>query len=307
METHLQIIKRIIVIAGPTASGKTALAVALAKKLNTVVLSADSRQFYREMSIGTAKPTVAEQEGVPHYFIDSHTIQQEITAGTFEHEALDKVSQLFKTKDNLILVGGSGMFIDALCEGLDPIPTDPTVKEKYHQLFLNQGIQPLLSLLKEKDYAYFQQVDQHNPVRIIRALEVIELTQQPYSLLRAAAPKTRDFETVYFVLDHPRTVLYERINQRVDMMMENGLLEEVQSLKEYRDKTPLNTVGYQELFEFIDGKITLERAVELIKQHTRNYAKRQLTWFRRKPKAIWIPYTDMEEVLQKIEATLQQH
>lgn len=292
--------QQLIVIEGPTASGKTALSVALAKALNTVVLSADSRQFYRELSIGTAKPSKEEMEGIPHYFIDSHPISTPVSAARYEAEAMELIRGELAHYPQLILAGGSGMFIDALCLGLDPIPADPAFMEVLKNELEQQGLEPLLEELKQNDPEFYQQVDRQNPVRILRALEVIRLTGTPFSTWRKNDLPARPFEVIRFVIDHPREVLYERINLRVDQMIEAGLIEEVKSVMEFREYTALQTVGYKEVFDYLDGSIDLETCISKIKQHTRNYAKRQLTWFKRHPEAIWLPAKPTKELCGEI-------
>lgn len=281
-------IPKLIVIEGPTASGKTALGIALAKHFGTVVVSADSRQFYKETSIGTAKPTVAEQDGITHFFVDSHSIHDSVTSARFEQEALAVLEQEFQKHEVILLVGGSGMFIDALCYGLDNIPHDAAIKAALNHEFEHGGIAPLLAELKLADPVYYDRVDQQNPLRIIRALEVIRLTGKPFSDFHAFKPQQRSFEIIKFVIDLPREVLYDRINRRVDAMLEQGLLAEAHALYADRHLQSLNTVGYTELFDFFDGKTDLAEATEHIKRNTRRYAKRQLTWFRRDEKAIWM-------------------
>lgn len=293
-------IKHLIVIEGPTASGKTGLSIELAKRLNTCVISADSRQFYKELSIGTAKPTLDEQDGIPHFLIDSHAITEEVTAAKFEREALAILEREFTTKDTIILTGGSGMFIDALCIGLDPIPTSAELRTQITEEYEENGRKPLLEELEQKDPTYFNSVDQYNPMRIIRAIEVIRLTGKPFSEFRKANPTKRNFKVHRFVIDHPREQLYERINSRVDQMIANGLLEEVKSVIQFRDLSSLNTVGYKELFNYLDGNCDLESAIHYIKQNTRHYAKRQLTWFKRHPESVWINYSSTEEMATKI-------
>lgn len=300
-------IKHLIVISGPTASGKTALSVALAKHLKTCVLSADSRQFYREISIGTAKPSTEEMDGIPHYFIDSHSLVDEVTAAQFEREGLQLLDTLFCERDVVVLTGGSGMFVDALCDGLDEIPTSKSIRNEL-QTAIDQGkMDELLIELKEKDPVYYAQVDLKNPVRVLRAIEVIRLTGQPYSILRKASPKKRPFQVHRFVIEHERTRLYERINQRVHVMMENGLLDEVKSVQHLRGLSSLNTVGYSELFDFLDRKTTIDEAISMIQQNSRRYAKRQITWLKRNPDAHWIPYTSTDEMLRQIEEKLAQY
>jgi len=293
-------IKQLIVISGPTASGKTSLSVALAKHFNSCVLSADSRQFYKEVSIGTAKPTIEEMEGIPHYFIDSHQLTDEVSAAQFEREALQILEELFQKHETIILTGGSGMFVDALCDGLDKIPTSKEIRDELQEQVDQGNLESLLEELKEKDPIYFEQVDQKNPVRITRAVEVIRLTGRPYSELRKSKPKKRPFTVQRFVIEHDREFLYERINRRVDIMMEAGLLEEVKSVIPLRHLSSMNTVGYRELFNYLDGNCSLDEAVNMIKQNSRRYAKRQITWLKRNPSANWIPFSTTEQMTEEI-------
>ncbi|MCJ8289462.1 MAG: tRNA (adenosine(37)-N6)-dimethylallyltransferase MiaA [Flavobacteriales bacterium] len=293
-------IKQLIVISGPTASGKTSLSVALAKHFNSCVLSADSRQFYKEVSIGTAKPTIEEMEGIPHYFIDSHQLTDEVSAAQFEREALQTLEELFQKHETIILTGGSGMFVDALCDGLDKIPTSKEIRDELQEQVDQGNLESLLEELKEKDPIYFEQVDQKNPVRITRAVEVIRLTGRPYSELRKSKPKKRPFTVQRFVIEHDREFLYERINRRVDIMMEAGLLEEVKSVIPLRHLSSMSTVGYRELFNYLDGNYSLDEAVNMIKQNSRRYAKRQITWLKRNPSANWIPFSTTEQMTEEI-------
>lgn len=297
--------QQLIVIEGPTASGKTSLAVALAKALNTVVLSADSRQFYQELSIGTAKPSPEEMDGVPHYFIDSHPISSPVSAAQFEAEAMNLMEGELASHQKIILVGGSGLFIDALCVGLDPIPTDAAIQAALRKELEENGLEALLEELKEKDPEFYQQVDKQNPMRILRALEVIRLTDIPFTTWRKNELPRRPFEVTRFVINHPREILYNRINQRVDLMIETGLIEEVKSVSQYRNLTALQTVGYKEVFDYLDGTIDLPTCIEKIKQHTRNYAKRQLTWFKRHPEAIWLDAKSTKELCNEILQIIQ--
>lgn len=296
--------QQLIVIEGPTASGKTALAVALAKALNTVVLSADSRQFYKELSIGTAKPHLDELEGIPHYFIDSHSIADQVSASRYEAEAMELIEGELAHHSKLILAGGSGMFIDALCIGLDPIPADPQMQEALTKEFNEKGIEPLLQELQAADPEYYQQVDKQNPMRILRAIEVIRLTKIPFTTWRKNDLPKRPFEVIRFVINHPRAILYDRINQRVDEMIEAGLIDEVKSVSKYRELTALQTVGYKEVFEYLDGNWDLETCIDKIKQHTRNYAKRQLTWFKRHPETTWLDAKSTHEMRDAILQTV---
>ena len=272
----------------------------VAKHFDTSVLSADSRQFYKEISIGTAKPSKEEQDGVPHYFIDSHYLENEITSAQFETMGLQVLDEIYQSKDFAILTGCSGMFVDALCVGLDNIPTNAEVKKQVILEYELDGLAPLLIELQEKDPMYFQEVDRENPMRIQRAIEAIRITGAPFSSLRQKTSKSRPFQIHYFVLNHDREKLYARINQRVETMMKKGLEDEVISVQKYRNLTSMNTVGYKELFAYLDGEITKDRAVELIKQNSRRYAKRQLTWLRRNPEYVGIDYTNSEEVVQQI-------
>jgi tRNA dimethylallyltransferase len=292
--------KQLIVIEGPTASGKTSLAVELAKHFKTVILSSDSRQFYKEMSIGTAKPSSEEMDGIKHYFIDSHNLEEPVTAGKYEKQALEILEQEFKIHDSIILVGGSGMFTNALCNGLDNIPVFPEIQLELRKELEEFGSEKLLEELQSSDVEYFENVDKSNNMRVLRALEVIRGTGSTFTSFRQNSSSKRPFEVKRFVINHDRTVLYDRINLRVDLMIENGLLEEVKQLEKFRNLAPLQTVGYSEVFDYFDGKWTLEECIEKIKQHTRNYAKRQLTWFKRNPDANWIDFSNNTEMKNSI-------
>lgn len=278
------------------------MAIALAKELNTVIVSADSRQFYREMSIGTAKPTPEEQQGIPHYFIDSHSIHQPLSSANYAKEANQLLNREFELRQDILLVGGSGMFIDALCKGLDDIPHDHALRDELTTV-ANNDLEHLLIELREKDPVFYEEVDRNNPARIIRAIEAIRLTGKPYSQLRTQTSNKQKFETVKFVIDLPREILYERINQRVDQMLQNGLLKEVENLLTHKELNILRTVGYTEFFRYFDGEINLEQAIESVKQNTRRYAKRQLTWFRRDPENTWLEASEsaVQKIIQHIE------
>jgi tRNA dimethylallyltransferase len=278
----------LIVVAGPTAVGKTAAAIKLAQHFNTVVVSADSRQFFREMSIGTAKPDAEELTAAKHYFINSHAITESFSVGDFEKQGLALLDELFKTHDKVILAGGSGLYIKAICEGFDDLPVaDIAVRDKLNLQLEEEGITPLQEKLKQADPDYYTQVDLNNPQRIIRALEVFETTGKPFSSYRNATVNKRPFNIVKLALDMPREKLYERINLRVDLMVKQGLIDEVTALLPYRQLNALSTVGYAELFDHFDGKTSLNEALLLIKQNTRRFAKRQLTWFRKDKDFIW--------------------
>ena len=299
-------VKKLIVIQGPTASGKTALSIALALELNCVILSADSRQFYTEISIGTAKPTFEEMAGVPHFFIDSHSLNEPVSAAQFEKEALAILEKIYQEQDVAILVGGSGLFIDALCYGLDPLPSDSKVKKFWEEKLHTNGLPWLQNKLHEKDPVYAKKVDLGNPHRVLRALEISTLTGKSMSEVRTNSKQVRNFESIRYVLDMPRESLYERIDQRVLQMMKDGLLEEVKRVQPLAHLQSLNTVGYKELFDFLDGKITLETAVEQIQQNSRRYAKRQLTWFRRDTQNQWLTSQTTEDRLMEIMTDLKE-
>jgi tRNA dimethylallyltransferase len=291
--------KKVIIVQGPTASGKTALAISLAKRLKTEVISADSRQFYKEMSIGTAKPDAFELSQVKHHFIDCASVKEEISAAKFAKMAQPVLENLLFESDFAVIAGGSGMFIDALVLGLDDIPVSESVKKQLIEEYNTYGLIPLLAELEEKDFVYYETVDRNNAARIIRALEAIRVSGKKMSELQSQAKsQKKDFDILRFSIDWPRDLLYERINKRVDIMFENGLMEEVHSLAEYRNLNALNTVGYKEVFDFIDGKTSKQDAVNLIKQHTRNYAKRQMTWLRR--------YSELHYLNPLMEQSLEQ-
>jgi tRNA dimethylallyltransferase len=269
------------VIAGPTAIGKTKLAIELAKHYNSVIVSADSRQFYKELTIGTAKPSAEELSQAKHYFINNKSITELFGAGHFEKEAIPLLDELFKEHQLVFVVGGSGLYIDALLHGVDEFEDVPTdVREKLNAEFDENGIEPLQKELKEKDPVYAQTVDLHNSQRVIRALEVCRHSGKPYSSFLKKHQTKRNFTSIKLFINTDREKLYERINKRVDEMMDQGLLNEVKSLTAYKDVNALKTVGYKELFDHLDGLCSLEEAVTKIKQHTRNYAKRQVTWFK---------------------------
>jgi len=297
--------KRLIVIGGPTASGKTALAIQLANYYNTEIISADSRQFYKELIIGTAKPTKEELNQAPHHFINSHSIKEHLNAGRFAIEANEILKNLFISKNVVILVGGSGLYINALINGLDNLPSvDEKHRIELKEEFKLNGINSILDELKKKDPEYFNKVDQQNHQRIIRALEIIRTSGKPYSYFLGKKKQNNNFEVNSYVIDFPREQLYNRINLRVDSMMNQGLLSEVESLINFRSHPTLQTVGYKEIFEYLDGKNPLPITIELIKQHTRNYAKRQLTWFKHQGDYKFLTADDFSNLSQEIINTL---
>lgn len=274
--------KYLIVIGGPTASGKTSLSIELAKAFDAPILSCDSRQFFREMNIGTAKPTPEELAQAPHHFINSHSIQDEYSVGDFERDALQCLTEIYDSKDIAIMVGGSGLYIQAVCEGLDTFPDVPRhIRDEVEAKYEAQGIEALQNELSSCDPNYFAQVDQQNPHRLIRAISVYRASGKPFSSFFNQAKTPRNFQPIFVLLEWERAKLYERINRRVDLMLEAGLLEEAYQLFPFRERTALQTVGYQELFEYFEGEISLEEATALIKRNSRRYAKRQMTWFRR--------------------------
>ena len=294
--------KKLIIVQGPTASGKTALSIALAKHFNTEIISGDSRQFYQEMIIGTDRPSIEELSMVKHHFISSHSIHNEFNTADFSREARGICANLFETKDHVILVGGSGMYLDALTFGLDEIAADERIRKSLTQIFEHEGLAVLVDELREKDPEYCLSADLKNPVRVIRALEVIRMTNQPYSSLRKGFKNDLPYDIVRFSIAWKREDLYDRINLRVDEMITNGLVEEVNGLQQFKSLSPLKTLGYSEIFEVLDNKCSLETAIENIKQHTRNYAKRQLTWLRRYSSVHYLdPYSNVQLFNQAID------
>ena len=290
--------KILLVVAGPTAVGKTTACVRLAQHINTDVVSADSRQLYRELTIGTAKPIPEEMKGVRHHFIGSHSIQQIVSAGQYEREALALLGELFREKDVVILTGGTGLYINALCFGLDDIPAvDPAIRENLMQQLRHDGLDSLLTQLRERDPIFAATADLQNMQRVVRALEVAIGTGQPFSAFQRKRVSPRPFRPVLCALDRPRDELYNRIEQRVEAMLTNGLIDEVRELLPFHrprpatgpslDPPPLRTVGYSEAFDYLDGQISYDEMRDLIKRNTRRYAKRQLTWFRNQGNYQW--------------------
>lgn len=280
--------KHLIVIAGPTGIGKTDLSIRLAKQYQAEIISCDSRQFYREMNIGTAVPNKTDLTEVKHHFIQNLSIENPYTVGDFEKDALTKIDELHQKNDVVIMVGGSGLYIDAVCKGLDDFPKIPTdIRARLNQRLVHEGIESLEQELNKLDPDYHKIVDKSNPHRIIRALEVCLVSGKAFSSFRKKQEKTRAFNTIKIILNRDRETLYERINLRVNQMMKEGLLEEVKNLLPFREFNALQTVGYKELFAYFDGECNLETAIEEIKKNTRRYAKRQMTWFRRDPETLF--------------------
>ena len=287
----------LVILLGPTAVGKTSLAIALAKRFNTVIFSADSRQLYKEIPIGTAQPTPEEIQEVAHFFVASNSITEHIDAGRYGKEARELLISEFKKHALIIMAGGSGLYMDAVINGFDELPdANPTIRAELNLEFQEKGISVLQDELKKLDPIYFAQVDQHNPARLMRAIEICRLSEKKYSELRIGKAESNAFEVLKIGLDLPREELYARINNRVEVMFENGLEEEARSVFLYRKMNALQTVGYKELFDYFDGHLTKEKAIELIKQHSRNYAKRQLTWWRRDTAITWFNPTQLKEI-----------
>ncbi|WP_108246230.1 tRNA (adenosine(37)-N6)-dimethylallyltransferase MiaA [Muricauda brasiliensis] len=294
--------KILLAVVGPTGIGKTALGIQLAKHFNTEIISADSRQFFKEMEIGTAVPSKDELEAVPHHFIQHKSIFEPYSVGDFEKEALSLLDGLFQKKDMVVMVGGSGLYVDAVISGLDEFPeVDPEIRSRLNQQLENEGLQSLQKELKQKDPDYYKSVDLENPHRLIRALEVCIASGKPFSSFLDKPRAARPFKSFYIGVDASRETIYERINTRVDLMMEAGLLKEAENLYANKDLNALQTVGYKELFEYIEGNCTLEFAISEIKKNTRRFAKRQLTWLRKNETILWVPYNaEPEEVLRMV-------
>ena len=290
-----------VVVVGPTGSGKSALAVKLATHLNAPIISTDSRQVFRGMPIGTAQPTADEQAAAKHYFIADREVEDDFNCGKYELEALALLDELFAESEYVVAVGGSGLYVQALCEGMDDLPdADPALRESLKQRLESEGLDSLVAELRRFDAKYAEEVDVCNPARVMRALEVCLATGRPYSEQRKGVTAERPFHIIKIGTDMPRDVLYDRINRRVDMMVEEGLEAEARSMYPKRHLNALQTVGYRELFEYFDGNCTFEEAVELVKRNSRRYAKRQLTWFRRDENTAWFHPNDLEAILEYI-------
>ncbi|GGX28840.1 tRNA (adenosine(37)-N6)-dimethylallyltransferase MiaA [Aquimarina muelleri] len=283
--------KNLIVIVGPTAIGKTSLSIALAKYFDCEIVSADSRQFYREMSIGTAAPTIKELKEAKHHFIQHKSIKEEYSVGDFERDALTKLTELFKHNDYAILIGGSGLYINAVTNGLDHFPeTGIEIRKKLQEEYTNKGIENLQQQLKILDPEYYNKVDLYNTHRVMRALEVCISTGLPYSSFLKKPKKKRPFQVIKIGITADREVIYERINKRVDLMIEGGLVNEVKNLYNYKTLNALNTVGYKEIFKYLDNEWSIDFAISEIKKNTRRFAKRQLTWFKKDIEIEWFGY-----------------
>lgn len=291
----------VIIITGPTASGKTSLSLQLAKQFHTSIISADSRQCYKELNIGVAKPTQEELASVPHYFINSHSITEDVNAVTYERYALSVAHEIFQHENVAVMVGGTGLYIKAFCEGLDDMPAIPTaIRKKIIEEYETYGLAFLQNELQQKDPDFWLKAEQENPQRLMRALEVLRATGKSITEFQKNKTAKRDFNIIKIGLELSREELYRNINQRVDLMMQAGLLNEVETLLPYKNYNALQTVGYKELFDYLDGKINLDDAVEEIKKNTRHYAKRQMTWFKKDKEINWFKatgYTEIKEFL----------
>jgi len=290
--------KTVVIICGPTAVGKTAVAISIVKQFQTEIISADSRQCFKELKIGVARPSDEELKEIPHHFIASYSVKENINAAFFEQFALQKAEDLFKTHDTIIMVGGTGLYIKAFCEGLDEIPPiDETIRKNIITDYELRGLSWLQEQVKIKDPEFYKVGEIQNPQRLMRALEVVESTGQSILSFRKNKKTERPFNIIKIGLELPKEELYVNINSRVDKMLQEGLVEEVSSLKGYRDVNALQTVGYSEIFEHLDGKMSLATAIEEIKKNTRQYAKRQITWFKKDKEINWVNAKQADDIL----------
>ncbi|MBN1952148.1 MAG: tRNA (adenosine(37)-N6)-dimethylallyltransferase MiaA [Bacteroidales bacterium] len=295
----------LISVCGPTGIGKTRLAITLARTLGCEILSADSRQIFREMTIGTAVPSEEELSQVKHHFIRSHSVADYYNASLFEQEVITFLNDYFKQHQQIVMVGGSGMYLNAVYTGIDDLPTIKTeIRKKWHDLYTEKGIEYLQQLTAQLDPVYYEKVDRLNPKRLQKALEVYEQTGKPYSSFLTNSKKLRSFKILKIGLNTDRNKLYDQINKRVDQMMQAGLLEEARSLLPFRDMSALKTVGYREIFEYLDGTISLDEAIQKIKDHSRAYARRQITWFRRDPEIHWFEPNREQTILEFVRQEL---
>jgi tRNA dimethylallyltransferase len=295
--------KTVIIVAGPTALGKTAVAIELAKHFKTEIISADSRQCFKELNIGVARPSAKELEQVRHHFIASHSISEDINAAAFEQYAIKKVNELFQQHDTVIMVGGTGLYIKAFCEGLDEIPfIDISIRENIIKTYEEKGLSWLQQQVEEKDPEFYKTGEIQNPQRMMRALEVIESTGQSVLHFRKGKKAERDFNIIKIGLELPKEQLHHNINTRVDKMIVGGLVQEVQSLQPYQQFNALQTVGYSEIFNYLNGKLSLEEAVKNIKTNTRQYAKRQMTWFRKDKEMKWFAPLEVNEMIEFVKS-----
>jgi len=295
----------LIVILGPTAIGKTKLAIDIAKTFDAEIISADSRQFYKELKIGVAAPTDEELKVVKHHFVGHFSINEYYNVSKFENDVLEFLDGYFQNKRYAVMASGSGLYIDAVCKGIDELPDpDDNLRRQLKKTLKNNGLEPLLKQLKQLDPEYYDIVDLNNPNRIMRALEVCLKTGKTYTSLRNNKPKKRDFEIIKIGLNRPRKELFEIIENRVDKMIEQGLLDEVKGLLKYKNLNALNTVGYKEIFDYFDGNCILDQAIEKIKTNTRRYAKRQLTWFKKDNSIHWFHPEENEKIVEFVKKRL---
>lgn len=293
--------KTLIVITGPTAVGKTALCLDIAKHFDIPIINADSRQIFRELKIGTARPTEEQMQEVKHYFVGILGLEDYYSASLFEQQVLELLDQQFQSHDHALMAGGSMMYIDAVCDGIDDIPTiDDATRDLMKKRLAKEGLKKLCEELKILDPEYYDIVDRQNPRRVVHALEICTMTGKPYTSFRKREKRERPFRIIKIGLNRPREELYERINRRVDQMMAEGLLDEVQNLYPQRHLNALNTVGYKELFDYIDGRWSLEEAIERIKGNTRRYARKQLTWYKKDEQIRWFHPDDKETIINYI-------
>ena len=294
-----------IIITGPTGVGKTAAAIAIAQHYSTEIISADSRQCFKELNIGVARPSPEELQQVPHWFIASHSVTDDVNAIVFEQYALQKATELFQNHDIVVMAGGTGLYIKAFCEGMDEMPAvDPAIRSGIAKNFEEQGITWLHEETKQKDPAFYQTGEIQNPQRLMRALEIMEATGQSILHFRKGNKTKRDFDIIKIGLELPKEELHSNINTRVDKMIEAGLVNEVQQLQVYKQLNALQTVGYTEVFDFLDNKISLQQATDAIKQNTRQYAKRQMTWFRKDKDLVWFSPQDLQKIKEYLHSTL---
>lgn len=294
--------KRLVVLVGPTGSGKTDLSIRIARHYAAPILSTDSRQMYRGMPIGTAQPSVEQLQAVDHYFIDSHNVECNLNCGDYEMQALALLDDLFVRHDYVVAVGGSGLYVRALCEGMDDLPAvDEQLRAELAERLVTNGLELLAEQLRTLDPTYYEQVDRSNPARVVRALEVCLQTGRPYSEQRTGERRKRPFDIIKIGVDLPREELYERIDRRVDQMLADGLEAEARTMYPHRALNALQTVGYREFFDYFDGRTSYDQAVELVKRNSRRYAKRQLTWFRRDAEVRWFAPDDTAGIINYIE------
>ena len=297
--------KILIVLLGPTGVGKTDLSISIAKAFNTEIISCDSRQIYKELCIGTAVPEKQYLEIVPHHFIQTISIHDYYNASKFEFEVIDLLKELFQTKDQVLMTGGSMMYIDAVCKGIDDLPTiDPEIRNHLKERLENEGLESLWIELKRLDPEYYQKVDLKNGKRVVHALEICYMTGKTFTSFRTNRVKQRDFDILKIGLNRDREELYNRINERVDIMVNDGLIEEARSVYEHRHLNSLNTVGYKELFQHFDGEISLEEAIDLVKRDSRRYARKQLSWFRRDEAIHWFHPDEKDKIIEFIKKSL---